>query len=58
MAIIMQKILRCDDKKVFYIRTEQNGDKFLCSSTKRILKTLCAVRDLNVRFRSFIDGYD
>lgn len=53
------KIIRLEDKKIFYIATEfKSGLKFLCRKDKSIIKPLENVRNLEIRFRKFIMGVD
>lgn len=50
------KIIRIEDKSVFWIRTEKSGFKWLCTENQRVVKPLKEVRDLEKRFRKYIIG--
>lgn len=53
------KIIRLEDKKIFYIATEfKSGLRYLCRKDKSIIKSLENVRNLEIRFRKFIIGVD
>ena len=56
--MIFTKIIRNKDKKVFWIREDADGGKYLCTVSQRIVKHLRDVRDFNNRFRYFIKGID
>ena len=48
------KIIRIKDKKIFWIAEESDGFKWLCTSSKRKVKPLKEVRELEARFRKYI----
>lgn len=52
------KIIRLRDKKVFWIATEKDGFKWLCTKNKKRVKPLKDVKDLEKRFRKHIIGVD